>query len=254
MNLTYLRYDMMRSLREISGLIFGIGLPIGLYVMFGVLPDYATQRIPQWNGNVSAVTMISMALYGAMTMGGTLSAESAAEFKRGWGRQLALTPMSATQYVLTKTAGIQLLAALPIVCTFLVGSATNAELDGAGWLTAGLLAWVTILPVNLIGLGLGSLLRSDAAERVVAGALVVFGFLGNLFMPLSGTMLEIARFTPLYAANALSRYPANNGWNIDNMGQIGLHESWPMALANFAIWTLLSALFAIYAVRRPQEK
>ena len=40
---------------------------------------------------------------------------------------------------------------------------------------------------------------------------MILAFLGNIFFPLSGVMLTIAKFTPLYGYVALARYPLTEG-------------------------------------------
>ncbi|WP_317259691.1 hypothetical protein [Kocuria atrinae] len=65
----------------------------------------------------------------------------------------------------------------------------------------------------LYGLAAGLLFRSEGAVGAASGLLVVFAFLGNVFMPLSGALLEFARFTPLYGIVGLARYPITEaGW------------------------------------------
>ena len=43
-------------------------------------------------------------------------------------------------------------------------------------------------------------------------------FLGNVFTPMSGFMLDLGRFTPLYGYAALARFPLTDG-----------HLRWPGA-------------------------
>ena len=42
--------------------------------------------------------------------------------------------------------------------------------------------------------------------------IVVLAFLGNVFTPMSGFMLDLGRFTPLYGYVALARFPLTDGW------------------------------------------
>jgi ABC-2 type transport system permease protein len=55
---------------------------------------------------------------------------------------------------------------------------------------------------------MGLVFRSDGAATLASISLTFFGFFGNVFMPLDGTMLDIARFTPMYGVVALARWPS----------------------------------------------
>jgi ABC-2 type transport system permease protein len=91
-NLTVLRLEIRRLLRNRRTVIFAIIFPVVFFLAFGLNKAYANDKLP--HGNVSAFVMISMALYGAIlatTSGGAMvSIERAA----GWSRQLRLTPLS----------------------------------------------------------------------------------------------------------------------------------------------------------------
>ena len=50
------------------------------------------------------------------------------------------------------------------------------------------------------------------AAGIASGLIVIMAFLGNVFTPMSGLMLDIGRFTPLYGYAALARYPLTDGW------------------------------------------
>ena len=67
------------------------------------------------------------------------------------------------------------------------------------------------------GLLVGTAFRSEAAVGAASGTMVIFAFLGNLFIPLSGVLLTIAKFTPLYGYAALARYPLTEGYLPDGV-------------------------------------
>ena len=54
--------------------------------------------------------------------------------------------------------------------------------------------------------------RSDNSVGIASGLIVIMAFLGNVFTPMSGLILDIGRFTPLYGYAALARYPLTDGW------------------------------------------
>ena len=102
----------------------------------------------------------------------------------------------------------------------------------------------------LYGMGIGLSFKSETAIGVASGGMVFFAFFGNVFMPLSGTMLDIARFTPMYGYVGLVRYPLTegSGAGTDTVDSIG------MLLANLVAWALIFAGLALWAVRRSRAR
>src|SRR5699024_12577093 len=95
------------------------------------------------------------------------------------------------------------------------------------------------------GLSAGMAFRSESALGVAGGSLVLLGFAGNLFLPLSGVMLDIARFTPLYGVNALARYPLTGGHVADGVSD----PLWLPGL-NVVAWALILGVTAALLARR----
>ena len=82
---------------------------------------------------------------------------------------------------------------------------------------------------------------------------MIFAFLGNIFIPLSGVMLTIAKFTPLYGIVSLARYPLTEGYSVDMDGNLS-HEALWVPLVNVGVWTLILALLTVYLVRRGRDR
>ncbi len=248
MNLTYTRLELRRIRRDHATLFFTIGLPGFLYLIFGAAQDYADERM--LHGNVAFYIMAGMAAYGAVTATTGIGGMAAVERMQGWGRQLGLTPLSDARYVATKAAVALAVASLPVLLVFLLGWATGAEADGWVWLVTALIILVGAITWALFGLAVGLAFRSEASVSVAGGSLVILAFLGNLFFPLSGALLTIAKLTPLYGYATLARYPVNEGTTVDAAGTLlPADPLWVPAL-NVAVWTGIFALTAIALVRR----
>src|SRR5690625_8052724 len=65
MNLTYLRLELRRILRDVASLFFIVVLPAFLYIIFGASQSYGDEMIV--SGNVTMYIMTSMAAYAAVT-------------------------------------------------------------------------------------------------------------------------------------------------------------------------------------------
>lgn len=252
LNLTYVRLDLMRLMRDIPTLFFTAVLPAFFYLIFGAAQDYSNDAVG--NANVAMVVMITMAAYGAVTATTNVGGMSALERLQGWGRQLGLTPMTDAGYVAIKVTVAVLVSIIPVTIVFILGAFTGAAAPALSWIESGVLIVAGASTFALYGLCFGLAFRSEAAMAAAGGSLVVLSFLGNVFIPLSGGMLTFARFTPLYGLVSLVRYPATQGWEYsgDNWGAV--HQPiWP-AIVNVVVWTAIFAVVATLLVRRGRQR
>lgn len=247
----YARIELRRTLRDLVTMFFVVGLPAFMYLIFGASAGYSQERAG--NGNVALYVMIAMAAYGAVTATVGIGGTAAVERMQGWGRQLALTPLRDATYVATKAAVALVVAALPILVVYVLGLLTGAEGTVGAWLGSAAILVVGAVLFALYGLVFGLAFRSEAAVSAASGSLVVLGFLGNIFFPLSGVLLDIARFTPLYGYVSLARYPLTEGSVIDGDGTLVTEALW-MSVANVAAWTTTLALLATWLVRRTRGR
>lgn len=248
MSIAYAAHDLRRTTRMVSTTFFVVVLPAVLFLMFSALQDYS--NIPAGHGNVDGYNMVSMAVYGAVTATTSIAGSAAVEQSRGWGRQIGLTSAQRHGYVLAKVGVALAVAVLPVVVVFTVGALTGAELGGWRWAATGAIVVASSSVFALYGLAAGLLLRSESAVGAASGLLVVLSFFGNLFVPLTGTMLEIARFTPLYGLAGLARYPLMEGEIVTmNSPVIESDPLWALLL-NVAAWTTIFAVIVLLAARR----
>lgn len=249
---TYFALELKRVFRDPSALVFTVGIPAFMYVIFGISMEWGQYEIG--NGNVSMYVMINMAAYGAVTATTSVGGLAAVERMQGWGRQLGLTPMPDSRFVLAKALVGTAVAALPIVLIYLIGFFTDARAEWWVWPASASLVLAGALLFSLYGLMVGFLFRSENAVGIASGMVVIFGFLGNVFMPLSGAMLTFATFTPLYGLAALARRPLTEGNEIDqSTGDLLREPLWP-SVVNVAAWMLIFGITAILLVRRSRER
>jgi len=250
MNATYMGLEIRRVLRDYPSMFFIVVLPAFFYVIFGAAQDYSKEDAG--NGNVAMFTMISMAAYGAATATSGIGGRAAVERMQGWGRQLGLTPLRDSSFVSMKTLLAVTVGAVPIIITYILGVATGAGGTALAWLLSGFALVTGAMVWALYGLCAGLMFKSEAAVGAASGLLVILAFLGNIFIPLSGTMLAIAKFTPLYGYVALGRYPLTEGYVLDGDGLV--HEALWIPMANVGVWTAILALLATWLVRRGRAR
>ncbi|MBB0967794.1 ABC transporter permease [Dietzia aerolata] len=243
MNTTYWAIDLRRTMRDITNMFFIVALPVVMYLVFGSAQSY--KDAPVQSGNVGAVVMVSMAVYGAVTATTTISGGAALGRFQGWGRQLGLTPWSGSGYVVTESAVAMTIAAVPVLLIGLVGALTGAQATPTAWVLSLGAAWVASAVFAAYGLAVGMAFRSESALGVAGGSLVLLAFAGNMFIPLSGLMLDLARFTPLYGVNALARFPLTGGVISE-----GVSDPLWLPVLNVVVWGLILGGIAAVLVRR----
>lgn len=239
-NLTLLRIEIRRVLRNRRTLIFAIVMPIFFFWLFGVAQHYDNK--PAGNGNTSAFVMISMALYGAVlatTSGGAMVSIERAE---GWSRQLRVTPLSPVAYVIAKMLTAMVLGATSVAAVYLVGVATGKpSMPVSLWVYTGLLVWVGSLVFAAFGLFIGYLVPTENVMQMLGFVIVLLAFAAGLFIPInqySHALQTFAKFTPLYGLNELVHAPLL-GKNFDIVWVI-----------NAVVWLAIFTAGAVWRFRK----
>ena len=242
-NVTVLRLEIRRLLRNRRTVIFALIFPVVFFLAFGLNKAYANQSAgPGSHGNVSAFVMISMALYGAVlatTSGGAMvSIERAA----GWSRQLRLTPLSPVAYIVIKMLTAMVLGLASVVVVFAVGGLTGKpSMPMYLWIVSAACVWIGSLVFAAFGLFMGYLLPTENVMQFLGLGLALLSFAGGLFIPLSQfphILQDIAQWTPLYGLNELVHAPL--------LG-VGVHWAWAV---NAVAWLAIFAGGAMWRFRK----
>jgi ABC-2 type transport system permease protein len=237
-NPTFIGYELRRRFNR-QTTIFTLLLPAVLYLaLFRTAPAHGT--VP--HGNFAAWMMIGLAVYGAAMAATSSAATISVEKSAGWMRTIALSPLAPPGYLLVKVLCSVVMAAVPVAIVGVLGYATGAEADAKVWVTSLLVAWLGAAVFAAFGISLGLALKPDVVMHMPGLTMTALAFLGNLFIPLSGTMLEISRYTPMYGVSTLARYALTDGYTFS-----GEHSSLAGAVFNIAAWF---AGFTFMAVRR----
>ena len=241
---TYARLDLRRQLRDRMGMFFVVGLPTFLFLVFGLGSDDAVG-----SGNVAMYVMISMAAYGAVTATTSVAGSAATEQVMGWGRQLGLTPLRPLAFVGAKAGVAMAVAAVPVTLIYAIGAVTGARGSWSDWALSGAIVWLGSALFAVYGLAICLVFRGSNAPGIASGIIVVLAFLGNVFTPMDGLMLDLGRFTPLYGYVALARFPLTGGWL-----PVGGKDALWLPVANVLAWTVIFSLLALWGVRRSRAR
>jgi ABC-2 type transport system permease protein len=237
-NRTFIKYELRRRFNR-QTTIFTLLLPAVLYLaLFHTAPAHA--KLP--HGNFAAWMMIGLAVYGAAMSATSAAATISVERSVGWMRTIALSPLTPPGYLFVKVLCSVVLAAVPVVIVGLLGMLTGAHADAQVWVTSLLVAWLGAAVFAALGIFLGLALKPEVVMHMPGLTMTALAFLGNLFIPLSGTMLTISRYTPMYGVSTLARYTLTEGYAFS-----GEHSSLSGAVINIVAWF---AAFSFMAIRR----
>jgi ABC-2 type transport system permease protein len=240
-NLTALKLEVRRLLRNRRTVIIAIIAPVVLFLLFGLNKAYVHKPAgPGAHGNISAFVMISLAVYGAVVATTFAGAMVSIERAQGWSRQLRLTPLSPVAYIAMKVMTALVLGACSVAATFVVGALSDKPSMSVGlWIASGLSVWIGSLLFAAFGLFLGYLLPAENVMQLIGLILAALSFAGGLFIPVSqfaSGVRDVAKWTPLYGLNQLVHTPLlGNGvdwtWVVNVLGWLiifGAGAAWRM--------------------------
>jgi ABC-2 type transport system permease protein len=238
-NLTAIRLEIRRVLRNRRTLMFLLLFPNLFFYLFGVVGGAA-------RGGTAAIAlvMINMAVYGAM--GGTTSGGATVALERslGWSRQLRLTPLAPSAYIAMKVLVSMFLGAVAIGSTFIVGSLNGVHMSASVWIMSALAAWVASFVFAAFGLFMGFLLPSENVMQFAGPLLAIMSLFGGIFIPLKAlpkTLQTIAQFTPTFGVGQLARAPFSG-------------DPILVPLLSVLGWTLLFGVSAMWLFRRDTQR
>lgn len=242
-NLTALKLEVRRLLRNRRTMIIAIVLPVVFFLIFGLNKAYANLPAgPGAHGNVAAFVMISLALYGAILATTFSGAMVSLERAQGWSRQLRLTPLSPAAYIAMKIMTALVLGACSVAAVNIAGVLAHKPSMSAGlWIASGLSVWIGSLLFAAFGLFLGYLLPAENVMQLIGLILALLSFAGGLFIPVSQFAVgvrDVAKWTPLYGLNQLVHTPI--------LGN-GVDWTW---VVNVLAWLIIFAGGAAWRMRK----
>jgi ABC-2 type transport system permease protein len=147
----------------------------------------------------------------AIGSGGSIAVERGI----GWNRQLRLTPLRPSGYVLSKVALSLLMALPPLLVTYAVGGlALGVRLPATTWTLVGLGSWLGALPFAALGVVVGYVARPDSVQQLSGLLYMLLAAFGGIWVPVEQMphlMRTIAAYTPAYWVGQVARSPLFHG-------------------------------------------
>ncbi len=238
--LTYLRYEVIRTYRNRRFLLFSLAFPLILFLtVAGPHKDATIVGIP-----FPLYYMTGMVAWGTMVAVISSGARIAAERQVGWTRQLRITPLPTWAYFAAKIVCGYLMALLSMLVLFVAGSSIGVHLTFSQWFVMIGLLLVGLIPFSVLGIMLGHWLTTDSLGPAIGGATSLFALLGGAYGPLvnGGFLLTLVKCLPSYWLVIASKTALGGG-------------SWPaQAWTVIAVWSVVTTALAVRVYRRDTRK
>ncbi|HEY4809791.1 MAG TPA: ABC transporter permease [Solirubrobacteraceae bacterium] len=239
MTLTYLRYELLRTLRNRRFFLLSLGFPLILFFVIAS-PNRHVRNFDGSGISFPLYYMVGMATFGTMSAMLSCGARIAAERAVGWNRQLRITPLSPRSYFRAKVITGYMMAAITLVVLYAAGTSLGVSLTASQWLRMTGLILVGLVPFAALGIMLGHMLTPDSIGPAIGGGISLLALLGGVWFPLGGHgfLPELAQFIPSYWLHRASHVILG--------GQAWSTKGWIV----MAAWTLILSALAARAYRR----
>lgn len=244
-----IRLELRRLARNRRTLVFTLVFPVAmLLIVNGSIPAGQQSMGPGVIANVGAYLMVSMALYGVVMAATSGGAAVAVERASGWSRQLRLTPLSATSFILLKICIAIALSAVALGATFGAAAALDIpHLSPGSWAASALIILAGSFVFAAFGLFVGYLVPSENVMQFVGPILAVLGFLGGLFqgqVDTSTVMGQVQSYSPIYGLSQIAHWPLT----LTTAGAHAAFDGW--WVVNLLGWGLLFTAGAVWRFRQ----
>jgi ABC-2 type transport system permease protein len=229
--------------RNVRFLVLTVALPLLLFLLYANL--YQGQDAGD-GLTVVAYLMVSMASFGCIGAAINTGARIAIERQVGWNRQLRLTALPGSSYLVAK-AVVSMLVTLPaLLLVFLAGATIgDVHLSAGQWVGTGLAVWLGLIPFAVLGLVIGFAGTVDTVQPISMITYLGLSILGGLWFPVEAFpafLQSVAKLTPSYWLADLGRSVlAGQGVPVD-------------AVLVLAAWTLVLGAVGVWAYRRSGTK
>jgi ABC-2 type transport system permease protein len=240
----YLRFELIRTVRNRRVLIFSLAFPVLLYLLIAA-PNRNEHNLSGTGLSAPLYFMIGLASFGTINAVLSSGARIAAERSVGWNRQLRITPLTTRQYFRAKVATSYLLAIISLLALYAAGGAVGVSLPADRWFQMTWLILIGLIPFAALGILIGHLLTADSIGPAIGGITAIFAFLGGAWFPITGGgfMEALAKDLPSYWVVQASR------------AGLGVHHPWSShGWAVIAIWSVALIALARRAYQRDTQR
>jgi ABC-2 type transport system permease protein len=244
MNVTYLKYEFLRLLRNKRFFFFSLVFPLILFLIFGLSNKNSEIQFGDVRMKFILFYMVGMAGYGAMMAAIAGGARIAAERSVGWNRQLRLTPLGVPTYFAAKILSSYFMALVSVAVLFIAGLVFGVHVPVGRWAEMVGLILIGLLPFIAIGIVIGHLLTVDSIGPALGGGAALFALLGGMWFPFDpgSTLQKIGEYIPSYWISQAARVGVGaSAWTAKGWLVVG-------------VWTVAAAFVAARAYQRDTQR
>jgi len=239
MGLVYMRYELLRTLRNRRFFLLSLAIPLVLF--FAVAsPNRHVRDVDGTGLSFPLYYMVAMATFGTMSAMLSCGGRIAAERAVGWNRQLRITPLSPRNYFRVKVITGYMMAILSLLALYVAGASLGVSLGAGDWLKMTGLMLIGLVPFAALGIMLGHMLTPDSTGPAMGGGISLLSLLGGVYFPLGthGFLYGLAQYIPSYwLVQAGHLGLGGNAWSA---------KGWIVMIA----WTVVLSGLAARAYRR----
>lgn len=199
MPLLYMRYELLRTLRNRRFFLLSLGFPLVLYFVI-VSPNRHNNNFDGSGIPLRVYYMVGMAAFGTMSAMLSCGARIAAERAVGWNRQLRITPLTPRAYFRVKVLTGYMMALISLLALYAAGVSLGVSLTAHEWLEMTGLILVGLVPFAALGILLGHMLTPDSIGPAMGGGISLLALLGGVWFPIGGHgfLHDLAQYIPSY--------------------------------------------------------
>lgn len=236
---TYLRFELLRTLRNRRFVFLSLGFPLVFYILVAS-SSRDVKDLADTGLSAPLYYMVGLVSFGTMSAMLSSGARIAAERSAGWHRQVRITPLPPRAYLRAKVLTGYLMALLSIAVLFAAGAAMGVRLPAGRWLEMTGLILVGLIPFAAAGILIGHVLSVESIGPAMGGGIALLAFLGGTWFPIPdhGVLHVVGQLLPSY-------------WLVQ-AGHVALggaawgRQGWLIVIA----WSVILARFAMRAFER----
>jgi ABC-2 type transport system permease protein len=239
MSTAYLRFELLRTLRNRRFLFLSLGFPLVFYLLVAGSAR-GVKNLGDSGLSAPLYYMVGLVSFGAMSAMLSSGARIAAERQAGWHRQVRITPLPPRAYLRAKILTGYMMALLTMVVLFVAGAAMGVSLPAGRWLEMTGLILVGLIPFAALGILMGHLLSIEAIGPAMGGGVALLAFLGGTWFPIPdhGALHVVGQLLPSYwLVQAGHVALGGDAWS---------HQGWLVMI----VWSVVLARLAMRAFQR----
>jgi ABC-2 type transport system permease protein len=239
MPIVYMRYELLRTLRNRRFFLLSLGFPLVLFFVFAG-PNRHVRNFDGSGISFPLYYMVGLASFGTMSAMLSCGGRIAAERAVGWNRQLRITPLSPRAYFRVKVLTGYMMAIISLLALYAAGISLGVSLTASEWLKMTGLILVGLIPFAALGIVLGHMLTPDSIGPAMGGGISLLALFGGTWFPIGGHGLihDLAQYVPSYWLVQASHIALG--------GHPWPGKAWVVMIA----WTVVLGILAARAYRR----